>query len=328
MRFGKAAYIAVLAISFVPAILFTDSVFSTPLMSEKARMIINDRQDKTHLREKKEFVIDCSETMLVPHTGEMSDLDFTVAKKPPVVKMMIIPDMEPAYFPEDQRGHAQWANWNKPARTEDNRYIFSVGNSCTRGGKVFLYEYDPAKESVRKILDVSKALGWTDSSHTDGKIHGHMGVMGDGTLWAATKYGALPPQPWFDAENKGSWLFSYNIRTGEAKNWGSPLPGNTVAETILDVKSGILFATGEFPTVLCWDVKGHKSVYSGAPPNGWIWASRTALYDEKTGMFWGTDRSDSSYYFMSYLPKKNRFERYAATVPENPFTKKKFLFGR
>ncbi|MHB9030262.1 MAG: hypothetical protein ACYC9O_15960 [Candidatus Latescibacterota bacterium] len=196
------------------AVVLALSSSATPLMSEKVRKIINDRQDRLKLREKAEFVTDRSGKMLVPHLEEVQERDFTIAKTPPEIRMMIVPGLEPAYFPEDQREHAHWANWNKPSRTEDNTFIFAVGNGCTRGGKIFLYEYDPAAQTVRKTLDVSRTLGWTDSSHTDGKIHGRMGIMPDGTLWAGTQYGDYSNEPWFDDIYKGSWLFSYHVRTG------------------------------------------------------------------------------------------------------------------
>ncbi len=303
------------------AVLFATSSFATPLMTEKVRKIINDRQDRLKLREKGVFVIDRSERMLIPRMEDVAARYFDIAHTPPEISMMIAPGLEPAYFPEDQRAHAHWANWNRPTRTEDGRFIFAVGNGCTRGGKIFLYEYCPIAQSVEKILDVSRAFGWTDSSRTDGKIHGRMGIMPDGTLWLGSQYGDYSPDPWFDEELIGSPLLSYNVHTGKTENWGALLPGNTLSQTSLDVRRGVLLATGEFPTVLCRDVTNHRTLFTGPLPEGWTWFNRAALFDETTGKFWSTDASDSLARFLSYDPERNRFERHEFSPPENPFFK-------
>jgi len=233
---------------------------------------------------------------------------------------MILPDMLPAYFPEDQRTFSHWSNWNKPTRTPDNRFIFAAGNCCTRGGKINLYEYNPETETVKKVLDVPSVIGWKDSSHTDAKLHGKMGLMPDGTLWAGTQYGNYPPK--FDNEKPGSHLFSYNVNTGEAKDWGVPLIENTLAETTLDPSRGIIFATGENPSVLCRDVINHKTLFADTPPNNWRWFQRASLLDEQ-GRFWSTDSSDSLYRFLSFDPKTLKFERHELSVPENPYNHKR-----
>jgi hypothetical protein len=97
-----------------------------------------------------------------------------------------------------------------------------------------------------------------------------------------------------------------------------PLPGNTLPETSLDIERGILFAAGEFPSVLCLDVVKNKVVFAGIPPHGWRWFKRASLLDE-SGKFWSTDSADSLRRFISYDPRANRFERHEVAAPENPW---------
>ncbi len=95
-----------------------------------------------------------------------------------------------------------WSNWNPPARTPDGRYIFAIGDCRSVGGKIYLYEYNPMEEKVKKILSLPKLYGWSDSSQTDGKLHGKMRIMNDGNLWTCSKHEVTPDVPWIYKENK------------------------------------------------------------------------------------------------------------------------------
>jgi len=286
---------------------------------EKIRKATVEKFDRKKLREKTDFVIDRSEKFLV-EPGEKSAGEYIVAKVPPTVKMMILPDMKPEFFPEGAQYMSCWANWASVTRSEDNRFYFSVGDHRGNGCQINLYEYCPGRDICHKVLDVDELLGWTKRSYTDGKIHGHMGIIPDGTLWAATHYGVHPDSIWWANGYRGSWLLSYNIYTHEAKNWGIPLVGNMLPCFSLDKKRGIFVGTGANNTVLCWDCINKKVRYAGYPPNGWIWWRRFMVCDEETGKFWSVDYNDEQHRFLSFDPEYNKFERYEVSPPENPLT--------
>jgi len=103
-------------------IAYSVPAFAAWNMTEQERKKLNDKYDRMNLRYKKSFITDTSEAMLIKPEKENVVNDFTVAKIPPEIKMMIIPDMEPAYFTEDAE-HASWANWGKVARSDDNRFF-------------------------------------------------------------------------------------------------------------------------------------------------------------------------------------------------------------
>jgi hypothetical protein len=234
------------------------------------------------------------------------------------VKFQILPNLEPEYFSEEAY-MAGWANWAYVTRSDDNRFYMATSNHLGKGAQINLYEYRPKDNKVERVLDVSKALGWTNDMWTDGKIHGHMGIMPDGTLWAGTHYGPHPEEKWIKEGYRGSWLFSYNINTKETHNWGNPLVVHNLACHTLDPQRGVFMATGDYSgMVLNWDVKEKKVRYAGYPPNGWKWWPRAMLLDEKTGIFWGMDISEKPYRFMSFDPVLNRFQRYDVPVPSNP----------
>ena len=185
--------------------------------TEKKRMDLNAQFDKQKLREKTEFVVDKSEKFfaLPVDAKEKPVGDYIVAKVPPTVKLRIAPNMPPEYFTEEgQQYMAGWANWGYVTRSVDNRFYFSVGDHKGMGCQLNIYEYCHArKDLLHRVVDVSKLLGWTDKTYTDGKIHGEMGIMPDGTLWACTHYGAIPDSTWYRDGFRGSWMLTYNIFT-------------------------------------------------------------------------------------------------------------------
>jgi len=317
-----------LLITFIILLLLVNNTLSETVSErEKERMKLNKKFDKHRLREKDDFVVDRSKKFLVEPKEAPAAGDFIVAKTPPTVKMRIIPGMEPEYFTnitlDSEVYMVAWANWAYVTRSEDNRFFFSVSDHRGNGCNLFIYEYSPARNVVDKVVDFGNVVGWTENTLTDGKIHGHMGIMPDGTLWAASHHGVVPDSSWWANGFRGSWLISYNIFTHEAKNWGVPLVGNSLPCFNVDTRRGRLLGTcSDFSyTILCWDCINKKVRFAGCPPNGWIWWDRAMLCDEKTGKFWSMDDdSEKMYRFLSFDPEFNRFERYDLTPPENPYS--------
>ncbi len=215
---------------------------------EEDRQKKNKKYDTHELRNNKKFVVDISEKFLLEPEGKKAKGKYSIAKVPPEVKLMICPDLEPEYFGDladaSDAYMICWANWAYVARSHDNRFYCSVSNHRGNDCQINLYEYNPGRDIFHKVLDVDELLGWTDQSYTDGKIHGHMGVMPDGTLWGATHYGVYPDSSWYENGYRGSWLFSYNTNTHEAKNWGVPLVGSNLPCFTVDTERGRLFYRG------------------------------------------------------------------------------------
>jgi len=296
---------------------------------EEKREKTNKKYDKHKLREKSEFVIDSSKDMLKPPKDKEIKGNYTIAKVPPKVKLQICPDLNPEYF-GDLAGRSDaymicWANWAYMARSYDNRFYCSVSNHRGNNCQIHLYEYNHGRNLFHKVLDVDELLGWTETSYTDGKIHGHMGIMPDGTLWGATHYGVYPDSTWYANGYRGSWLFSYNINTHEAKNYGVPMVGSNLPCFTVDTKRGRLVSSGAWNMVLSWDCINKKVRYAGHPPKNMNMWHRSMLLDEETGKMWSVDSFDDSLRFMSFDPEFNKFERYEVSPPRNPFTGERAL---
>ena len=292
--------------------------------AEISRRELNAKYDKTNLRGQKDFVVDRSEEFIKLPKAELAG-EFTVAKTAPTVKLKILPNLEPEYFSE-KAYMAGWASWGYVTRSEDNHFYLGASDHRGQSAGINLYEYRPEDNTVERVLDVSKLLGWTDETYTDGKLHGEMGIMPDGTLWAGTHYGPSPTDEWFATGYRGSWLFSYNIHTHEAHNWGVPLIVHNLDCHKLDARRGIFAATGSYSGMfLSFDVNEKKIRFAGYPPNSWKWWPRAMLLDEKTGLFWGADSSEKPYRFMAFDPVLNRFKRFDVQVPANPMTNQQEL---
>jgi hypothetical protein len=300
------------------------ATFERLTASEKQRAEINALYDVTGLRLKREFVTLGTKAFLERPAGfpDYPLEDFTVARKASDLSIQILPDMQPQYFPEGEAYQAGWANWAAVTRSADNRFIMAAGDHRGKGAQINIYVFKPGEGRpgrLERLLNLTEALGWTPETYTDGKLHGHMDIMPDGTVWGATHHGPSPTDEWFQAGYRGSWLFSFNINTGKAENRGVPLIGQSLPNHRLDTQRGIFFANGEVATtVLCYDINTHRVRYAGSPPNGWQWSSRATFLDPATGHFWGADISERPYRFISYDPERNRFKRHDVELPIYP----------
>lgn len=292
---------------------------------EQARRERVEQLDSQNLRGRTTFTIDRSDAFLVlPQTDRQGrditiEGEFDVAKTPPTVKFQILPNLEPEFFGEGVEYYqAGWANWAYVTRSEDNRFFFAASDHRGRGANLNVYEYRPDEDVVERVLDVGQALGWHADMYTDGKIHGHMGIMPDGEMWIGTHFGPTPNEKWFAEGYRGSWLLSYNIHTRQTHNWGVPLIVHNLACHTLDSERGIFMATGSFRgMVLSWDTNEKRTRFAGYPPNGWIWHPRSMLLDKDTGIFWSNDNSEEPRRFMAFSPELNEFRRYDVEVPLN-----------
>ena len=303
---------------------------------EQRRAEISALYDFRGLRLEETFVVVESEGFLEPpegYPGYRSLDEFTVAETPPKVNLQVLPNLDPEFFPEGEAYQAGWANWAAVTRSADNRFYLAAGDHRGRGAQINLYEYRPDDGEhgvLERVLDVTDALGWHGEMYTDGKLHGHMDIMPDGTLWATTHRGPNPTDEWWEAGYRGAWLLSYNVETGEARNWGVPLVGQELPNHKLDTERGILFANGYLhgnTAMLSWDVNEKRVRYAGSPPNGWRWQERSMFLDKATGHFWGVEMSEEPYRFISFDPQLNRFKRHDVEIPVHPNAERQHAHG-
>jgi len=201
----------------------------------------------------------------------------------------------------------------------------ATGDHRSMNSQVIITEYDPEKMDQRIVVDVGKVCGWKQYHHTDGKIHGRMDIMPDGTLVAATWLGRNVTDDDVQHGWLGGYLLTYNVFTGMAKCLGIPMLNYSWHYHVTDRQTGVFMAVGDGyakgTAFLAYDVLNRKTLFAGIPPDNISLNLRATLLDERTGLFYSTD-NNKNHTFVCYDQRTNRFRHLACATPPNPVTGK------
>jgi hypothetical protein len=284
----------------------------------KARV---EQCDKKHVRYSTGMSTDTAKDFLKIPEYYNGKVDFDVAKAAPEVDFAPVRGLNPEFFPEDNKG--LWSQWAEVTRGPNGRFYMATGDHRCKDGRVFITEYDPAARDQRIVVDVGKTCGWRQGQYVDGKIHGRMDIMPDGTLVAATWNGSTIQKDWIDhGYVKGGHLLTYNVFTGETVYHGVPFYGDSWPYHVTDTQTGVFMAIGAEGYFIAYDVRKRKLLYGGMPPDGIKWNERSTLLDERTGLLYSTDKSTADQTFICYDQRSNSFRRLACKVPPSPATGK------
>jgi len=236
-----------------------------------------------------------------------------IATRPPAIAFAPLRGLDPMYFPEDNK--SLWSNWADVTRAPNGRFYLAAGDHRGRDARIYLWEYDPVTEDIRRVLDFARLCGWDLRGVGDSKIHGDMGAMPDGTLWILTYWDPDPkPTPEDLSKWPGSHLVVYDTYTGRARDLGVPMPKAGWPYYSLDAVRGKFFAVGFRGEILCYDVNEEKPTYIGFPPDSLKWGGRCTMLDPDTGLFWSAEAT-APHAFLSFDPRTNAFTRHAETTP-------------
>lgn len=305
--------------------------------------------DKRKLRHSVGMEVDQSKAMLkIPASYDEIGKDFIVAKEPPAIDFGLIKNLHPEFQAD---GIGEWTHWGEVTRGPNGKFYMGVGNHRKEaaGNVLYVIEYDPVKKEQRVVVDCGAALGWGPYEITDCMLHGDMNFMQDGRLVAATWLGHSGkenlPASTLAAGWRGSFVFTYDPRTGVTESHGIPMLNGTWAMHHTDPKTGVLMAVGfgyaeQFPHprwnsrdtgknyaargqryFLAYDVPNRKVLYAGLPPGDIDLSERATLIDHRTGIFYSSDSHNDSN-FVSYDQRTNHWRDLACKVPYNPATGK------
>jgi hypothetical protein len=236
-----------------------------------------------------------------------------LASRPPMIAFAPLRGIDPMYFPEDNK--SLWSNWADVTRAPNGKFYLAAGDHRGRDARMYLWEYDPVIDDVRRVLDFAELCGWDLRGVGDAKIHGDMGAMPDGTLWILTYWDPDPKPKEEDlAKWPGSHLVVYDTFTGRARDLGIPMPKAGWPYYTLDSVRGQFFAVGSRGEILCYAVKKEKPTYIGFPPDGIKWGLRCTMLDPDTGLFWSAE-PNPPHAFVSFDPRTNTFVRHPETTP-------------
>jgi len=312
-------------LALVLALLFAAGTAVSATEAERKAEV--EKWDRKNMRHATGMATDTSKRFLEIPDDYPGVRDFPVATTPPTIDFAPIRGLIPEFFPEDNTG--MWSQWGEVTKSPDGRFYMATGDHRCKNAQVFITEYDPVKKEQRIVVDVGKVCGWKEGQYVDGKIHGRMDILPDGTLIAATWLGRDVKQDDLDhGYVPGGHLLTYNVNTGMAKYHGVPFYGDSWPYHSIDTQTGILYAVGNYGTFMAYDVLKGRLLYGGMPSDGIRWNTRAMLLDERTGLVYGSDTEvyhkfqadDNDYPLVSYDPRTNTFRRLSCSVPKNPVT--------
>jgi hypothetical protein len=222
-----------------------------------------------------------------------------VAKTPPTVDFL--------YYPGQIYEGKPWSNWGDSSFAGGKCYS-AIGDHLAPQGNAFVFEYDPAKKSLKQIADVQKTISLPAGHYTPGKIHSHVDLGRDGWLYFSTHRGSTKVTT--DVNHYlGDWILRANPQTGASEVVAhGPVPKHCIPNGLLDAER-LIFYGGTAPGVggenegiqfFAYDIQNKQVLYAG--PDG---PGRAMILAKSTGRVYYTPAvSDSP--LMRFDPTSGR----------------------
>jgi hypothetical protein len=206
----------------------------------------------------------------------------TIAKTAPTIDFL--------YYPGQTYAGKPWSNWGD-SLAANGKYYASIGDHLAPAGNAFVYEYDPEKKALRRLVDVRKVLDLPDGHYTPGKIHGRLDLGDDGWLYFSTHRGSTNVTT-DKFHYKGDWIIRHNPATGKSEVVVcGPVSKHCIPCSVLDPKR-LIFYGGTAPgdrsdnegiQFFAFDLKEKKVLYAG--PDG---PARYMIFVKSTGRVYYT----------------------------------------
>ena len=151
--------------------------------------------------------------------------DVRVASTPPSVDFL--------YYPGQDYAGNPWSVWGDSLAV-GGKYYSAIGDHIGPAGNAFVYEYDRANKSLRRIVDLKQLLKLPAGHYTPGKIHSRIDIGRDGWLYFSTHRGST--RVTIDRYHyRGDWIVRHHPGTGatEVVTRG-PVPKHCIPTSVLD----------------------------------------------------------------------------------------------
>src|SRR4029450_12988402 len=200
-----------------------------------------------------------------------------VAKTPPSIDF--------AYFPGQTYEGNPWSNWGDSSAAP-GKYYTAIGDHRAPAGNAFVFEYDAAGKSFRKLLDLKALLNRPAGHYSPAKIHSRVDLGSDGWLYCSTHRGSTKVTT-DEYHYQGDWIVRCHPQTGKSEIVvQGPVPKHCIPNGTLD-PDRLIFYGGTAPGTggedegvqfFAYDCKNHKLLYAG--PDG---PARYMLFARSTG---------------------------------------------
>lgn len=220
------------------------------------------------------LVVTFSSAELLERPGSMQDV--AVAKTPPVVDFL--------YYPGQTYKGNPWSNWGDGVAV-DGKYYSAIGDHKGPEGNAFVYEYDAAGKTLRRIVDLRQVLDVPAGQYTPGKIHSRLDMGSDGWLYFSTHRGSTRVTT-DEYGYKGDWIIRHNPKTGKTEVVAhGPVGKQCIPCSVLDPQRLIFYggtAAGDTSDkrniFFAYDIRKRKVLYSGYDGPG-----RYMIFAKSTG---------------------------------------------
>jgi hypothetical protein len=184
--------------------------------------------------------------------------NFVVSTTPPFVDVVLISGL-----PEGDKT-TLWSSWGNGCVASNGKYYLAIGDHRGYDGDSYVYEYDPSRGTLEKIVDIAEAIGQKSGEYGHGKIHApiyeYQGALYFTTYWGKENLVEEASKKGY----KGSLLFRFDLKTRKLENLGAIVPGFGLPASILDSSRGLIyFYAAKKGDVVAYDLKKRTVKWRG-----------------------------------------------------------------
>ena len=185
----------------------------------------------------------------------------SAAKTPPLIDFL--------YYPGQDYEGKPWSNWGDGVATP-GKYYSAIGDHRAPDGNAFVYEYDAATRTLKKIVDLRELLEVPGGQYSPGKIHSRIDMGSDGWLYFSTHRGSTRVTT-DEYGYKGDWIIQHDPKTSASEVVAhGPVGKHCIPCSVLDPDQLIFYGgttagqrTDNRNMFFAYDIVNSKLLYSG-----------------------------------------------------------------
>lgn len=232
------------------------------------------------------------------------------------------PEVDVCFFAglEDRGKGTLWSSWGDGCVASNGMYYTSVGDHLGLDANSYVYEYNPMKKVLRRVVNVLRAIAQMLGLYGHGKIHAAIHEGADGRLYFTTYWGKPKEvEAAFAKGFPGSLLLRYDPKTGQVENLGAPVPKQGLPASYFDPARQLLYFHAVYKgDITVYDLKAQKVKFLGGADESA--AHRTFIGDLGTGKVYFSGSGGALHY---YDPKTNSLGKTKAKLPAATIARKK-----
>ncbi len=156
------------------------------------------------------------------------------------------PRVRAAVYPRPDHEGNPWSQWGQGVVLADGRFLSAIGDHLGRDGNSYLYEFDPAQETLTRIGDVASLAGHEDGDWGYGKVHAQMVAGACGDVYAATYWGTREDLV-YEGSYRGDVLLRLDPAQRTSESLGPILEGHGVPSMAGWAEGGLIYAEAANP---------------------------------------------------------------------------------